>query len=101
VDWKGCDRKLSRLIWSSIYIRRYDWGWCHEIIWRDTWRGTHDRGCCLVKLKVLYGLDSMWKEVWRPIWSNIWIRTDDTGWCLDLILSGFWMEKLGMYAVVT
>jgi hypothetical protein len=89
VDWKGCDRKYSGIIWSSMWIRTDDRGWCHELIWRDTWIGTHDKGCCLVQIKMLCGLYRMWHEVLRPMRSNIWIRTEETGWCLALIWGDF------------
>jgi hypothetical protein len=101
VDWKGCDRIRSRIIWTTMRINTDVRGWCLDIIWRDTWIGKHDKGSCLIQNKVLCQLDSMWQEVSRPIWSNIWIRTDDTWWCLDLIWGAIWMENLWMYAGLT
>jgi hypothetical protein len=44
LDWKLCDRIFSRPIWSSIWIRSDDWGWCHDLICGDIWIGTEDIG---------------------------------------------------------
>jgi hypothetical protein len=56
LDWKECDKKISRPIWSTIWIRTDDRGWRLELIWGDIWIGTHVKGCCLGKIKVLCGL---------------------------------------------
>jgi hypothetical protein len=100
-DREGCDRKFSRPIWSTMWIRTDDRGSCNNIIWHDIWIGTDVKGCCVDQSTVLYGLDSMWQEVSWQMWSNIWIRTDDTGWCLDLIWCALWFEHLWMYDVMT
>jgi hypothetical protein len=33
VDWNIRERKLSRPILSTMWIRKYDRGWCHDLIW--------------------------------------------------------------------
>jgi hypothetical protein len=33
----------------------------------------------------------MWHEASRPIRSTMWIRSDDRGWCNDLICGAFWI----------
>jgi hypothetical protein len=33
VDWKRCDRKVSRPIWSTIWIWKDDKWWCDDLIW--------------------------------------------------------------------
>jgi hypothetical protein len=78
-------QKLSRTIWSKMRIRTDDKGWCHDLIWHGTLIGTDVKRCCLDQFTVLSGFNSMWQKVSWPIWSINWIRTDDTGWCLDLI----------------
>jgi hypothetical protein len=40
VDWKVSERELSRPIWSNMWIRTDDKGWCHYLIWGDMWIGT-------------------------------------------------------------
>jgi hypothetical protein len=37
VDWKGCDRKFSQRIWSSLCIRTDDTRWCLDLIWGALW----------------------------------------------------------------
>jgi hypothetical protein len=70
-----------------------DKGWCHDLIWRDTWIGTHDKECCLVQNKVLCEFDSMWQEVSWPIWSTMWNKTEDRRWCHDLIWGALWIGR--------
>jgi hypothetical protein len=31
------------------------------------------------------------RKISRPIWNNIWIRSDDRGWCHDLICGEMWI----------
>jgi hypothetical protein len=62
VDWKGCDRKISRPIWSTMWIRADDRGWCHDLIWGDIKIGTDFKWCCLDKIKVLWGSECQWQE---------------------------------------
>jgi hypothetical protein len=62
VDSKGCDVKLSRPIWGKMWIRTDDRRWRHDINWGDIWIGTDIIGCCLEKIKLLCGLESIWKE---------------------------------------
>jgi hypothetical protein len=45
VDWKICDRKHSRPIWSTMWIRSDDIGWCYDLISGNMWIGTDDIGC--------------------------------------------------------
>jgi hypothetical protein len=45
VDRQGCYRKLSRPIWSTMWIRSDDRVWCHDLLWGDIWIGTDDKGC--------------------------------------------------------
>jgi hypothetical protein len=59
VDWKGCNRKLLRPVWSKMWIRRDDRRWWFELIWGDIWIGTHVMDAALKKLKVLRGLESI------------------------------------------
>jgi hypothetical protein len=35
VDWNVCDRKLPWPIWSNIWIRSIDKGWCHDLTLRS------------------------------------------------------------------
>jgi hypothetical protein len=56
VDWKWCDWKLSRSIWSKILIRTDDIGWCHDLILGDF--GEEQIICDAV----LTNLSSMWIE---------------------------------------
>jgi hypothetical protein len=46
VDWKLCDRKISRPIWSNMWVRSDDRRWSHDLIWGNMWIGTDDIGCC-------------------------------------------------------
>jgi hypothetical protein len=39
VDWILCDRKLSRPIWSTMWIISDDRGWCHDLILGALWIG--------------------------------------------------------------
>jgi hypothetical protein len=52
VDWKGCDRELSRPISSNMRIRTDDWGWCHDLIWGDMCIGSDDIWCCLDQIYI-------------------------------------------------
>jgi hypothetical protein len=65
VDWKGCDRKLSRPISENMWIRTNDIGWCHDLIWGDMWIGTDDKECNLTKYKLMCGLEMTWQEVFK------------------------------------
>jgi hypothetical protein len=40
VDWKRCYRKLSRPIWSNMWIRSDYVGWCHDLVCGALWIGT-------------------------------------------------------------
>jgi hypothetical protein len=92
VDWKGCDRKLSRLIWRNLRNNTDDIGWCHDLIWGDMWIWTDDIWCCLNQIYILLCvLERMWQEFSRQVWSSMWVRTSDTGWCLDLIWGALWI----------
>jgi hypothetical protein len=51
VVWNGFDRKLSRPIWSTMWIRKGDIGLCHDLMWGDIWIGTDDNGCCHDQIK--------------------------------------------------
>jgi hypothetical protein len=33
VDWKWCGKKLSWQIWSTMWIRSDDGGWCYDLNW--------------------------------------------------------------------
>jgi hypothetical protein len=46
LDWKGCDRKLSWQIWSTMWIRTDDRGWCHDLLWGAMWIGIDVNECC-------------------------------------------------------
>jgi hypothetical protein len=104
VDWKGCDRELSRTIWSTMWIKTDDRGWCHDLIWGARWIRTNpeimkfwpvlrwyidrNRWYGMLPGPILkFYVD--WNEcdrmISRPTWSNMWIRTDDRWWCHDVI----------------
>jgi hypothetical protein len=46
MDWEVCDRKISRTIWNTMWIRSDDRGWCHDLIWGVMWIGTDEKDCC-------------------------------------------------------
>jgi hypothetical protein len=48
-----------------MWIRSDDRGWIHDIIWGDIWIGTDVNGCCLEKIILLCGLESMWQEAFK------------------------------------
>jgi hypothetical protein len=62
VEWKGCDRELSRQIWGTMLIITDDIGWCHDLFWGALWIGTDVMVCCL-----------------DIIWIAMWIRKNVTG----------------------
>jgi hypothetical protein len=47
VDWKGCERKILRQIWGTMWIRTDVKGCCHDKIRGLMWKGTDDKGCSL------------------------------------------------------
>jgi hypothetical protein len=98
VDRKGCDRKISLSIRSTIWIITHDKGWCHDLNFGDIRIGT-DVICYQIKFYV------DWKEWDRkltpPIWSIMWISSDETWWCLDLIWGAQWLEQRWNNAVMT
>jgi hypothetical protein len=52
LDWKGSYTKHSRPIWSIMWIRSGDRGWCHDLIWGHIWILTDDTGCCLDQIYI-------------------------------------------------
>jgi hypothetical protein len=82
VDWKGCDRNISRRIWSTIWIRRDNTGWRLDLICGALWNGTNMRKCCNEKKKCYVDWIFCDRKISWPIWSNMWISTDDREWCL-------------------
>jgi hypothetical protein len=92
VDWKWCDRKLSRQIWSNIWIRTDDGGLYFHLIWDALWIGTN----CLIMLSwhnLKCYVDWKWRDrvLSRQIWNNMWNRTADIGWCHDLSWGDMWI----------
>jgi hypothetical protein len=45
-DRKGYERKHSREIWTTMWIREDNKGGCHDQIWSDMWIVTDDEWCC-------------------------------------------------------
>jgi hypothetical protein len=41
MEWKVCDKKFSRPIWSTIWNRTDDGEWCHDLIWGAFWIGAN------------------------------------------------------------
>jgi hypothetical protein len=80
VDWKGCDRKLSRQICITMLIRTDDREWCHDLIRGALWIGLEERECChdliwtdiwigknvsgniQVQFKIICGFEQMWED---------------------------------------
>jgi hypothetical protein len=77
VDWILCDRKISRSIWSTIWISPDDRRWCHDPIWGDIWTETDDIGCCH-----------------DQIWSAMWIGKNVTGSFQDQFEVLFELEQM-------
>jgi hypothetical protein len=77
VDCKECDVKLSRPIWSKIWINTHDRGRRHYINWGDIWIGTDVNGCSLEKTKFICGLESMWQEAFT---TNLKYYVDENRW---------------------
>jgi hypothetical protein len=63
VDWNRCEKCCHVVIWSAMWIwniwpeafttnvctmwiRRDDNGWCHDLIWGALWIGTDVKKCC-------------------------------------------------------
>jgi hypothetical protein len=46
VDWKECEKKISRQIWDNICIVTYLKGCWHDLVWGDMWIGTDVKLCC-------------------------------------------------------
>jgi hypothetical protein len=40
VDWNVCDKKISRPILRTKWIRSDDAGWCNDLNWGALWTGT-------------------------------------------------------------
>jgi hypothetical protein len=61
-------RKHLRPIWSSMWNRSGDRGWCHDLIWGHIWMWTDDTGCCLDQIYI-----AMWigTDVWGSIHANL------------------------------
>jgi hypothetical protein len=92
MDWKECFRKLSRPIWSTMWIRSDDRGWCHDLIWGDLWIGTNSEIMIYwPNLKCYVYWEWCERKLSLPILSTIWIRTDDRGLCHDLICGALWI----------
>jgi hypothetical protein len=101
LDWRGCHRKLSRKIWSNMWIRTDDRGWYLDLIWDALWIGTDSLiMLSLHKLKCYVDWNGCDRKLSRPIWSTMWIRTEDRGWCHDLIWGVMSLEQLRTYAVM-
>jgi hypothetical protein len=92
VDWKWCDRKLSQPIWSIMWIRTDDRGWCNDLIWGALWT-TADCELMLswINLKCYVDWKGCDRKISRPIWRNLRIKSEDLGWCHDLIWGGMWI----------
>jgi hypothetical protein len=54
VDWKISFWKLSRPIWSTMWIRSGDRGWCHDLICGHMRVWTDDTGCCLDQIYIAH-----------------------------------------------
>jgi hypothetical protein len=100
VDWKGCDRKFSRPIWSTMWNITDDKGWCHDIIWGDIWIGQILSMLSCPNLKCSVDWNVCDRKLSRPICCNMWFKTYDTRWSLDRILGALWLEQLWMYAIM-
>jgi hypothetical protein len=85
VDWKGCDRMISRQIWNTM------WNKADDLIWGEMWIGRDYIVCCHDQFNVLCGLEKCDRKLSRTTWSTMWIKTDDRGWCHDLIWHDIWI----------
>jgi hypothetical protein len=90
VDCKECYRKLSRLIWSTMWIRSDDIGWCHDLSCGALWIEKNSvifmsqpNKKCYVDWKICD------RKLSRRIWCTMWIRSCDGGWCHDLSLRSY------------
>jgi hypothetical protein len=94
LGWNVCDRNFSPPTWITMWIRSDDKGWCHDVIWGALWIET-DSGILLWLPNMKCYLD--WKicdrKLSRPIWYTMWIRSDDGGWCHDLIWGDMWIGE--------
>jgi hypothetical protein len=100
VDWKGCDRKLSLSIRSTMWVSTYDKGWCHDLILCDIRIETDVIWCCLVQIKCSVEWKLCDMELSPPIWSTMWISRDDTWWCLDVMWGALWLGQRWNNAVM-
>jgi hypothetical protein len=63
-----CDRKLSRPIWSSMWISSDDRGWCHDLNWGELWNGTDVKECSHDLIRTDMFIGKMWHEAF---WKNL------------------------------
>jgi hypothetical protein len=84
-EWKGCERKLSRPIWSNMWIRTGDTGWCLDLIRGELWLEQMWKILSWHKLKWYVDWKGCDRTNSRPIRCTMWIRTNDRGWCHDPI----------------
>jgi hypothetical protein len=92
VDWKGCYRKHSRTIWSNMWYSSDDRGSCHDLVCGVLWIGADSKiMLSWPNLKCYEDWNGSDRKIPRPYASNMWIRTDDRGWCQDLIWCAIWI----------
>jgi hypothetical protein len=75
-----------------MWFRSNDRGWCHDLILGALWIGADSEIMLLWHNLKCY---EYWKGSDRkfpqPYACNMWIRTEDIGWCHDLIWSAMWI----------
>jgi hypothetical protein len=75
-----------------MWFRSDDKGWCHELKICAFWIGAGSEIMLLwPNLKCYVDWKWCYRKISRPIGSNIWIRTNDRGWCHDVILGDMWI----------
>jgi hypothetical protein len=73
VDCKVSYRKVSRQILSTMWIRSFYRGRCHDLNWSDMWTGQDVT------------------KSFHDQFEIIWLSTDDKEWCHDLIWHNIWI----------
>jgi hypothetical protein len=77
VDCKECEKKLSRPIWITLWVRTHVIAWCLDLTWDSLTIGTYVNKLC--------------HDV---IWSGMWIGKDVTWSFLDQFEVICWLEQI-------
>jgi hypothetical protein len=97
VDWKISYRKVKRRIWSTMWIRSFYRGRCHDLNLSDMWTGQDVTGSFHDQFEVIWLSTDDKESCHDLIWHDIWIGTDVKWCCLDQItvkcgLDSMWQE---------